>query len=109
MASIAAQFHLVRDEISNWDAKYDGRQPFEIFKRYVDLDWESILLLITLLFRYLQEQFAKLSQIKHESKVRRVVDFEHEKGRIAEIIENVEQARIRFVVRVPFVRSSICF
>ena len=51
-------------------------------------------------FRYLQKQFAKLSSLKHESKIRQVVDFEHEKGRIAEIIENVEQARIQFVVSI---------
>ena len=34
MVSIAAQFYLVRDGISSWDAMYEGREPFEIFKRY---------------------------------------------------------------------------
>ena len=101
MAAIAAQFYLVRDEISSWNATYEGREPFEIFKTYVYFDWETIRLLIRPWFRYLQEQFAKLAEIKRESKVKRVVDFEHEKGRIAGVIENVEQARIRFVVSIP--------
>ena len=35
MVSIAAQFDLVRDEISSWDATYGGKEPFEIFQRYV--------------------------------------------------------------------------
>ena len=32
MKSIAAQFNIVRDEISLWDAKYEGKAPFETFK-----------------------------------------------------------------------------
>ena len=64
--------------------------------------------MIKLPLRHLQEQFAKLSSLKRESKIRQVVDFEHEKGRIAEIIENIEQARIQFVVSVGSgVRRSI--
>ena len=38
MASIAAQFDLVRDEIRSWNAKYEGKEPFEIFKTYVNFD-----------------------------------------------------------------------
>lgn len=108
MVSIAAQFDLVRDEVDRWEAKYEGKKPFEAFKKYVCFDWLSIQFLIERLFRCLQEEFAKLSILKRESRVRQVVDFEHEKGTIAQIIENIEQARIQFVVSMSFgVRRSI--
>ena len=38
MVSIAGQFDLVRDEISDWDATYEGKEPFEKFKTYVHFE-----------------------------------------------------------------------
>ena len=35
MVSIAAQFDLVRDEISSWEATYEGKEPFETFQRCI--------------------------------------------------------------------------
>ena len=44
--------------------------------------------------RELMEQLAKLEQLREESVVRKIADYEDEKTRIAQIFENVNEARI---------------
>jgi len=50
------------------------------------------------LARVLQEELAKLYKLKDESMVRKVADWEYEKGRIADVLENIEEARVQFEV-----------
>ena len=54
-------------------------------------------------FRVLQEELAKLLCLSEEWIGRKVVDYDDEKSRIAEIFERVNEARIQFGVR------NICF
>ena len=56
----------------------------------------------------LGEQLAKLGKLRDESIIRKVADFEHEKACIAEVLENIDEARIQFEVRLsPHLRGVI--
>ena len=51
-----------------------------------------------ILFRALAKQLTKLEQLKEESIFRKTADYEYEQGCIAEILEDVNEARIQFQV-----------
>ena len=50
--------------------------------------------------RVLKGQLAKLEQLRGESIVKRVADFEYEKATIADILEHIDEARIQFEVHI---------
>ena len=50
--------------------------------------------------RSVTEELNKLEKLREESLVRKIADFEYEKGCIAEIIENIDEARVQFEVCV---------
>ena len=99
IVSTAARLAVVHDEMIGWKQNYEGDHNFAKFEEQVFSKKQSSQYLTRSLYRAVQKQLTKLYQLRDESIVRKVVDFEDEKSRIARIIENVDEARILFQVR----------
>ena len=65
-------------------------------------------------FRVLKEQLAKLYKLRDESIVRKIADWEYEKGCIGDVLENIDEARVQFevcqviIVRRHWVSIALC-
>ncbi|KAG6835387.1 hypothetical protein H0H93_001943, partial [Arthromyces matolae] len=89
IVSVAAQLDMVAKAVEGWRPNSEGSKSINRFQTT------------------LEAQFRKLQELSKEWTIKKIADFENEKSQIAEIFENVNEARIQLQVETGLQVSKI--